>query len=196
MIDVIFLIAGSSKRMGKEKALLPFSKEKSFVCNLLDAYLSLSVSKVYCIINRFNADSIKQECKKYENQIVFIENSNPEKGRIWSVLLGINQVKTGNGVFIQNIDNPFISSELLIAMLKNYNPNYFLVPQFNGKNGHPLLLGSELVQEIKANSDSISDLKSFLNSQKKQIYITENKSILANINSPEEYQKWFTDIEF
>jgi CTP:molybdopterin cytidylyltransferase MocA len=194
MIDVILLIAGSSKRMGKEKALLAFSKEKSFVCHLLDAYLSLSVSKIYCVLNMHNSNSIRQECEKYKNEIVFIENSNPEKGRLWSIILGINKVKTGKGVFIQNIDNPFVNTKLLKSMLDNYKPNTFVVPQFKGKNGHPLLLGADLIQELK--EKSITDLKSFLNSKQKLVYITQNQSVLANINSLEEYQKWFPSTDF
>lgn len=194
MVDVIILISGSSKRMLQEKALLPFSKTKSFVCQLIETYLKLQNARILVVVNLNNEDRIKKACVKFENKIQFVLTVNAEKGRYWSVLTALKQVESGRGVFIQNIDNPFTSVELLRAMLRSYQPNSFLVPQLNGKNGHPLLLGSNLVAEMKTNSDTITDLKRFLNNKEKRSLITQEKAILANINSPEEYEKWFSDL--
>lgn len=195
MIDLILLISGNSKRMGKEKALLPFSKNKNFVCQIIETYLFLAEANLYVVVNPQNFAEIKLSVQKFEGRIKFIVNQNTAKGRIGSILLGLSLIKEGNGVFIQNIDNPFVSYDLLMSMLKNYKPNSYLVPQFEGKNGHPLLLGSELVQEMKANMDAITDFKQYLNKKEKQFHITKDKAVLANINSPEDYQKWFSGIE-
>lgn len=194
MVDVILLISGSSKRMGKEKALLPFTKTRNFVCQLLMTYFKLQDSRVFIVVNKNNEDVIKHACAKFNQQIVFVVNPNPEKGRLSSIVIGLELLKRDRGVFIQNIDNPFTSVDLLRAMLKNYQPDSFLVPQFNGKNGHPLLLGANLVQELKSKLGTTTDLKSFLNNQKKRSHITQEKEILANINCPEEFQKWFPNV--
>jgi len=196
MIDTILLISGGSKRMGSEKSLLPFSESKSFVCHLIETYLSIQNVTVFVLVNCQNSHSIKQACKKFEHRVVFIENPNPEKGRFWSILTGLKRVKKGRGVFIQNIDNPNVSKHLLCAMVKNYQADSFLVPRFEGKNGHPLLLGAKLVQELQENAGFVTDLKSFLNGKEKHILITNERGVLANINSPAEYKKWFPDIKF
>jgi len=195
MIDVILLISGSSKRMGREKALLPFFENKNFVYQILETYLFLAEANVYIVVNPQNFAEIKLSVQKFEGRIKFIVNHNSNQGRIGSILLGLEQIREHNGVFIQNIDNPFVSYNLLTSMLKNYKPKSFLVPQFEGKNGHPLLLGAELVQEMKANRNSITDLKQYLNKKEKRFLITKDKAVLANINSPVEYQKWFPDID-
>jgi len=194
MVDVILLISGSSLRMGKEKAILSFTKDKNFVSNILDNYLRLPDCRIYVIVNTENEVQIKQTCKKYQNKIKYITNSNPEKGRIWSILTGLENIKIGRGVFIQNIDNPFVDTELLNGMLSNYKSDSYIVPQFNGKNGHPLLLGADLVQELKEKRSRIADLKSFLSKQKKNCFISQNQKILANINCPEDYLKWFPNL--
>ncbi len=196
MVDVILLISGSSKRMAQEKALLPFSEKQSFFCHLIEVYKCLPDLHILVVVNASNEERIKKESKGIEKQLLFIRNPNPEKGRLESVLTGLRKVKKGRGVFIQNIDNPFVNADLLKGMLQNIRPNTFLVPQFNGKNGHPLLLSPELVQDLIEKADSVSDLKSYLNSQKKECFITNNKAILANINSPEEYRKWFPGLKF
>jgi molybdenum cofactor cytidylyltransferase len=194
MVDVILLISGSSKRMGNEKALLPFNKTKNFVCQLLMAYSKLQDSHIFIVVNKNNEVAIKHSCAKFIRQITFVLNPNPEKGRLSSIVLGLGLLKQDRGAFIQNIDNPFTSVDLLRAMLKNYQPDSFLVPQFNGKNGHPLLLGAHLVHDLKSKLGTPTDLKSFLNSQNKRSHITQEKAILANINCPEEFQKWFPNL--
>lgn len=196
MVDLILLISGSSKRMGQEKALLPFSKSQSFVCHIIETYLQIKELSVYVVVNKKNELLIKETCREFIQRITFIINPNPENGRLSSIQLGIEQLKQDRGLFIQNIDNPFVELDLLNAMLKNYQSNSFLVPQYHGKNGHPLLLGSLLIKEMKQNAKSISDLKSFLNSKKKRSLPVDNKAILANINSPEEYQKWLPHYRF
>jgi len=194
MIDVILLISGNSKRMQKEKALLPFSKQRSFLCQLLDTYLNLQNAEIFVVVNESNEDIIKNSCLEFKDKISFLVNPNPEKGRLSSILLGLKHLKMDRGVFIQNIDNPFTSVSLLQEMTKNYQSDSFLVPQYKGKNGHPLLLGSRLVDEMKKGADAISDLKRFLNTKEKRCLITDEKAILANINSPEEYKKWFSEL--
>ena len=139
-----------------------------------------------------NEVRIKESCEKYKSKIEYVINTEAEKGRHWSILTALKRIEVGHGVFIQNIDNPFTSEELIREMLRNYQPNSFLVPQFEGKNGHPLLLGTQLVSEMKMNIDKITDLKSFLNNQEKRSLKTKDKTILANINDPEEYKKWFS----
>lgn len=191
MVDVVILISGSSKRMMQEKALLPFFKTKNFVCQLVETYLKFQNAHVFVVVNPNNELRIKESCEKYKNKIQFVVNSEAEKGRHWSILTALKRIELGRGVFIQNIDNPFTSEELISEMLRNYQPNSFLVPQFEGKNGHPLLLGAHLVDEMKMNAEKITDLKGYLNNREKRSLKTKDKTILANINNPEEYKKWF-----
>ena len=171
MVDVILLISGKSERMGREKALLPFSESESFICHLFEIYSYLTDSDIIVIVNSENSSAIKQSLGKIDKRVKFVLNPNPEKGRFWSILTGLKQMEKGRGVFIQNIDNPFISIKLLNGMLENYQSNSFLVPEFNGENGHPLLLGSFLVQELIENGSSFADLKSFLNFH--QLYLLQ-----------------------
>jgi len=178
--------------MGKEKALLPFSNSKSFVNYLIDIYSQMNDSTLIVVLNRENEDKIKFEIGKRKKPILFLINPEPEKGRFSSIKIGLDHIQKGRGAFIQNIDNPFITKELIAEMQKRYQVNAFLVPQYNGKNGHPLLLGADLVRELKESKDSIHDLKSFLDSKEKQIVKTKGQGVLANINSPEDYQYWFS----
>lgn len=192
MIDILLLISGNSKRMGQEKALLPFLNNKSFVCHLIDVYSKVKEATLFVIVNANNEQPIKEAVGNRNPKLVFLINPNPEHGRLSSILIGLNKLKKGNAVFIQNIDNPFVDELLIDEMKKAYASDAFLVPQYNGKNGHPLLLGSELVSELISQQQHISDLKSFLNTKKKNILPTNSEAILANINTPKDYAAWFS----
>ncbi len=192
--DVILLISGNSRRMGQEKALLPFSRDKNFVCQLVETYLRLTGANIFLVVNSRNANRIQKACVAFQYQIQFVLNTEAYKGRHWSILTALRKVEKGRGVFIQNIDNPFTSTKLILEMQRKYQSDSFLVPQFQGKNGHPLLLGADLVSSMKANENKIKDLKEFLNQNNKVCMLTDEKEILANINSPEEYQKWFSKV--
>ncbi len=192
MMDTVLLISGSSNRMGQEKALLPFSNDKNFVGHLVDVYSKIKTSTLYIIVNTHNEQHIKKAVGHRNPKPVFLINPNPENGRLSSILLGLNRMNKEKGVFIQNIDNPFIDEALINEMRKEYKSNAFLVPQFDGKNGHPLLLGAELVSELISQQQHITDLKSYLNTKKKNVLPTNSKAILANINTPKDYARWFS----
>ena len=189
MPDLILLISGNSSRMGKEKAFLPFSNNLSFLEHILKCYSGFLKGNIFFVLNSRNYKAIEQKVSHYTAQLV--RNDDTEKGRFHSIQLGIDKSTSSDGVFIQNIDNPFVNKSLLKGMSSLYEPNAFVVPQFQNKNGHPLLLGNELVRELKENAAAYSDFKIFLNQYEKRFFVSEQESVLANINSQQEYQKWF-----
>lgn len=189
MPDLILLTSGNSSRMGTEKAFLPFSNNLTFIEHILACYSGFSKSKLFLVVNSQNYNDIKQKVSNCGAQLIL--NDNIEKGRFHSIQLGIGKSANSDGVFIQNIDNPFVNHSLLKGMSSLYDPNAFVVPQFQNKNGHPLLLGNELVRVLKENATAYSDFKIFLNRYEKRFFVSEQESVLANINSQQEYQKWF-----
>ncbi|MFH0999808.1 MAG: NTP transferase domain-containing protein [Bacteroidota bacterium] len=193
MLDAVLLISGSSYRMGREKALLPFSEDNVFITHIIQNYLQIRTEKIILIVNKSNIDRIKNACKSYSERLEFVLNLYPEQGRLWSIKTGLSSIEKGHGVFLQNIDNPFINSKLLNGLSALYNERTYVVPRFKEKNGHPLLLGEQIVKDFNSEIESITDFKQFLNGYEKRNFLTDNKAILANINTLEDYYKWFPD---
>lgn len=191
MLDVVLLISGSSFRMGREKALLPFSEDNVFLTHIIQNYLHIRTEKIILIVNKSNIDSIKNACKSYSKHLEFVLNLQPEQGRLWSIKTGLRLIEEGHGVFLQNIDNPFIDSRLLNGLSALYNERTCVVPRLKEKNGHPLLLGAQIVKDFNSEIESITDFKQFLNGYEKSYFLADNKAILANINTPEDYYRWF-----
>ncbi|MBN2237261.1 MAG: nucleotidyltransferase family protein [Bacteroidales bacterium] len=190
MFSFIILASGKSERMGRDKAFLPFDVNHSFLQHILTVYQSFKGNKGVVVANKSNYTAIESQLKDFSQSIKLVENSNPDLGRLHSIRLGLKKVNTEENVFIQNVDNPFVSKDILQQMLQDCKPNVFIVPRCKDKNGHPILLGSEIVANLKRSD--VDDFKSFLNTQNKISIAVTNQSIHANINTPMDYEKWFS----
>lgn len=190
MFSFIILASGKSERMGRDKAFLPFDLNHSFIQQILTVYLSLVGSKGVIVANKYNFKAIESQLKSFSQSIKLVENSNPELGRMHSIRLGLREISNEESMFIQNIDNPFITKDILQQMLRACKPNVFLVPRHQDKNGHPILLGSEIVASLRTSNED--DFKSFLHTQNKMSIVVTNQRIHANINTPMDYEKWFS----
>jgi len=176
--------------MGKEKALLSFAPNVCFLQHLLETYFSTSIRQVVLVVNQQNYAALLPFAAPY-TKVKLIVNPHPEKGRMQSVLLGLQQTDSKKGVFVQNIDNPFVHPELLRGLMENYAADSYVVPRYEQQNGHPILLGEKLVSDLCTYPADFADFKCFLQTYTKRFFVSTEKTILANVNSPEQYEYWF-----
>jgi molybdenum cofactor cytidylyltransferase len=120
---------------------------------------------------------------------ILVVNHQVERGRSWSIKLGIDCVPAGHGCFIQNIDNPSAEPALLKSLHSVIKSDGYVVPVYNGKGGHPVLLGRFVVDHIRTLKDEF-DFRDVLK-QFTRIEIPWNgDGILWNINTPADYKKF------
>jgi len=188
--SALILAAGFSNRMGQCKAFLSFEKGKTFLEKIIEEYTKFGISEIIVVIN-----------KNFENEMImnpflrdkpkFVINLNPENGRWSSILIGLNALKRKNSCYIQNIDNPFVTTDLLFNLETKINIDNYVVPVIKGKGGHPILIGHEIIKSILSIDETDRDLKEFLIRFKRTEVETNDKNILVNINTLEDYKKIF-----
>ncbi|NVO21133.1 MAG: NTP transferase domain-containing protein [Bacteroidetes bacterium] len=182
--SVIILAAGNSERMGRDKASLAYDDRLTFAAYLIKTYLKAEPDSLYLILNEKNIQFFDQH-----PNVETIKNHNLEKGRSHSLKLGIERVPEGNACFIQNVDNPFVNIELISSMLMLLNPWSYIVPVFEGKSGHPLLIGSTIVEYLKSLSEP-GDIRILLKKFDKISLDWPDKEVLLNINTPADYSNF------
>jgi len=121
--------------------------------------------------------------------LVTIVNHHLEKGRSWSVQLGLDQVPDGCGCFIQNIDNPFVEPGLLDQLIGPLTPDGFSIPVYHGRGGHPILLGNKMVDFLRHQRGSY-DFRQILQQFTRVEVPFKDERILWNINTPEDYKEF------
>ncbi len=181
----IIAAAGDSTRMGTPKALLRHSSGSNFAGFLVNSYKLFGCAPVVLVVNpQLELPEIQSDCFE------LIVNPQPSRGRSYTIMLGLHKVPEGSPCFIHNVDNPFMEHELHDAMIGKSAPDNYVVPVFNGHGGHPILLGSSIA-DILRNRNDISDFRQVLHDFHRVEIPYDDKRILLNINSPEDYDQYF-----
>lgn len=182
--SVIIPAAGNSGRMGSDKAQLEYSEGQTFAGHLVKCYSTFGARPVVIIVNE------NQKQIDFGNDTVIrVVNKHVEYGRSHSIFLGLQQIPQGCACFIQNIDNPFFETALLEQMSALTENDGFVVPEWNGKGGHPVLLGQNVVRYIKGLKD-LNDFREVLIKVKRIVLPYQDERILWNINTPGDYKRF------
>lgn len=190
-LPVIILAAGLSERMGQAKAFLKWDKHTTFIEKIIQEYYSFEAGQVITVLNSDGYQHMLKEHPDIAEYSEIIINNDPEKGRLSSLKIGIKDLPQNTHCFIQNVDNPFVTSEILDAMDHLVDSDSYVVPVYDGHGGHPVLLGSSIIEYISQLDDTDQDLRMILQKFKRLEAQTENPKILININTKEDYKKYF-----
>lgn len=192
-VSAVILSAGKSERFGIPKAYLVFDESNSFIQHLLHEYHKAGIRHIVLVTNPALESTMRRQMEKASTELnmELVINQFPEKGRFYSIKTGLQAVDASHHVFIQNIDNPFTTSYLLRQMMGEMKDGHYVVPEYEGVTGHPVLLSSGIIREIRGMTTEDINLRNFLHPYPSLKVIAGNPDILANINTPEEYRKYF-----
>jgi CTP:molybdopterin cytidylyltransferase MocA len=183
-LSAVIPAAGSSGRMGRDKALLVNGNGVTFARHLVNCFSIYGCNPIVMVVNE-KYDQASFQAKN----LVTIVNLQPEKGRSWSVLLGLKNVPMGNACFIQNIDNPFLEPGLLDRLVESVPPDGYAVPVHHGHGGHPILLGNSVVDFFRVQPE-LHDFRLDLQRFTRIEVPYPDEGILWNINTPAEYKQF------
>lgn len=191
-VSLIILAGGKSERMGFPKVWLRLKNKKNFAEQILSCYQQLLLNECVLVLNADHRNSM-EETKMIQNHtnLKLVSNYFSDKGRLFSIRYGMSFLKT-DYTFIHNIDQPHIDSKTLELLIENKGDSTIVIPRYKNKGGHPVLIGKNIVGEIKQHYAKYNTLKDvFANFDSKYIDVT-SPYVLTNINTPDElnlYQK-------
>ncbi|MFH0865326.1 MAG: NTP transferase domain-containing protein [Bacteroidota bacterium] len=185
---VVILAAGLSERMGLMKPLLKFNEKEIFLSHIIAEYEKLGSQEIIIVTNETVVNEIDKTSLRNAEIVI---NKNPASGRLHSIKIGLNLLKTKNACFIHNTDNPFVNQPLLHKMTLSVNDNNIVVPVYKGKGGHPILIGRKVIEHICKQKQTDADLRELLKYFERINVQTTDEKILCNINSMEDYNKYF-----
>ena len=187
----LILAAGYSGRMGMSKAFLPYDANRTFLEKIVSEYLTFGCAPVGVVLNKQGMELYEKMQPRHKDKITAILNPAPEKERFFSVQTGLKALNFKGSVFLHNVDNPFLTRDILEALASASKENIYVVPTYHEDGGHPILLSQEIVKALIETSDYEQNLRVFLESYDQIPVPVNNPDILANINSPQEYERLF-----
>ena len=193
-ISAIILAAGKSQRMGQPKMVLPW-EETTVLGQVIKVFSEAGIRNLF-IVTGGDREKVEHEISRLNNNFPIEPVYNPDhekSGMLSSILAGLNAIpKDVEAVLIGLGDQPQVE----IATVKNILDFFYqkrrgiIIPSYNHRRGHPILLDSAMVQELKTFNPEYT-LRDFLNSHQGEIsYIPAGISVLHDLDTPQDYEKY------
>lgn len=186
-IWAIILAAGESKRMGSPKMILPF-RGMTIIEKVIENVLSSDVDKTIIVLGAGKEKILKLTEKL---PVMYCFNGNYKNGMLSSVKRGFEYLpKDFRAAVVLLGDQPMIGASVINTVIKGYNESgkNIIIPVYNNKRGHPLLVDKRYWDEI-ISLDGPEGLKELINRHPDDLLEVEtgNPEILKDIDTEEEY---------
>jgi molybdenum cofactor cytidylyltransferase len=142
------------------------------------------------VVTGSHEEKIQEELKGYD--LSFVYNEKFETGMLSSVQKGVETLNHKvDGFMVLLGDQPMVSAKVIDRMISVFQKTRkgLLVPTFQGKRGHPVIIASNYRDQIKSINPEIGLRELFLNNQVDILEVEMNTNdILKDIDTPEDYQ--------
>jgi molybdenum cofactor cytidylyltransferase len=137
--------SGFSKRMGREKLLLPF-RGKSILANVLEAVCSFSWKRV--IVCAAQEDVINEARKKADVHVLY--NPDPSAGQSRSIILAVEESAQSAGWIFTSADMPLLSKEIIRRLREAIasHPDQIVQVRYQGLPGQPVYFPGKYREEL------------------------------------------------
>lgn len=186
----VILAAGSSSRMGKDKALLDWHG-KTFLIAAIESLVPFT--QMVIVVGGANSEALKPGV--WSQSASLVTNPDPARGQFSSLRIGLQEVLNHgrDAAIITHVDRPPASPSTIQALQVAFGfhskaGKWAIVPQYGEKHGHPIVAGREMIEAfLKADAATTARAVEHAN-QDRIVYLpVEDANVVANVNTPEEY---------
>jgi molybdenum cofactor cytidylyltransferase len=194
----VILAAGQSTRMGTDKALLPWPPAASGSASTGQTFLSAAIraldlfsDKVIVVVGK-NENNLAPVV--YANGASLVRNPDPDRGQFSSLQVGLREV-LGEGrdsAMVTLVDRPPATAATLKTLCSAFTDAasdvWAVVPEFNGKHGHPYLVAREMIEAfLKAAATANARDIEHQNLPHIAYVAVDDPLVTLNVDTPEEY---------
>jgi molybdenum cofactor cytidylyltransferase len=152
-ISAILLGAGESKRMGRDKLMLPWGK-KTVLEHCLETLLRSEIGEVIVVL-RGGSIELEDRIKRYSTfmrkRIKVVANPAYRRGMSSSIRKGLRFVDPGSaGVLIALGDQPLLKANTINALIHAFihGKRKIAIPFYHNKRGNPVLFDREYIRGL------------------------------------------------
>jgi molybdenum cofactor cytidylyltransferase len=194
----VILAAGESSRMGTDKALLPWPPPVAGQLPSKDTFLSAAIRSLSLATDFILIVTGRNEAAlapiAYANGASVVTNPDPSRGQFSSLQVGLHEVlnRGRDAAVITLVDRPPVSAATVQVLRDAFESApqdiWSVVPEMDGKHGHPYLVGRELIEVFLQASATASAREVEHRYQAHIQYVPVGDPFVAvNINTPEDY---------
>ncbi len=195
MIGAIVLAAGESRRMGRQKMLLPYG-DKTVVEHVVDTLAGGPIAGLIVVTGK-DHDRIREAVGYRAVQL--IHNPDWETGMLSSVRAGIAAAPPDwEGLLIAIGDQPAIQRDVVKRVVNRFDRGGkgIVVPVYGGRRGHPLVFASAYRRDVLTRHED-RGLRGLLRDYPDDIaeVTVDTDTVLTDMDHPEDYQRELRSLE-
>jgi molybdenum cofactor cytidylyltransferase len=185
VIAGIILAAGASSRMGTPKALLDYRGEM-----FLDRLIRVlgTVCDPVIVALGYHAEEIRASA---HGRAQFAVNPDPSRGQLSSLQTALSQVPAdAEGFLFLPVDCPAAEPETIRQIVDAFRStnSLLVIPQHEGRRGHPVCARRELIAEFLALPPT-AQAKEVVRRHPAHYLDTSDAGVLSDIDDPAAYRK-------
>lgn len=193
----LILAAGESSRMGRDKAMLPWPPQppNSAGETFLSAAIRLFLDHVDEVLVVAGKNQAALAPIIYANGAALVINPDPERGQFSSLRVGLQEIlnRGRDAAMVTLVDRPPVRPATIETLQAAFDSatakrKWAVIPEFEGKHGHPILLGREMLTAFLNAPDS-SNAREIEHANQSAIeYVpVEDPLVSLNVDTPEQY---------
>lgn len=190
-LPAVIPAAGRSMRMGQPKALLD-AGGNTFLSRILTSLRDGGAGPLLVVVRSLE-DPVAREAGEAGGEVIL--NPDPSAGPVSSLQTGIRALpESAEAILFAPVDHPLFSPGTVDALCRTFFETRapLVVPAYEGWRGHPVLFSRELFPELLEEDlpeGARTVVRRYLEAR---VQLSVNDpGILADIDTPEEYQKHF-----
>lgn len=188
VIAAVVLAAGESSRMGADKPLLMY-RGQTFLENIISALREAGIRRVVVVLGH-HAELIQQSIDLSAVEVVI--NQDYRQGQTSSLQAGLRVLAANQpeGIVFCLVDHPVISADTISKLIQRFKSTGkpVVIPQLNGRHGHPVLVGGEVFAQIAAlGPDQGADTVIHHYRPQTEFVEVTDPGILIDVDDPESY---------
>lgn len=194
----VILAAGESSRMGSDKALLPWPPPASGEPVSGETFVSAAIRSLSSC-----TDQVVVVVGDNEHELApviyaaggsLVRNPAPEGGQFSSLRIGLKFVLDlgRDAVMITLVDRPPVGASVLAQLRAAFEAAtsdiWAVVPEYNGRHGHPFLAGREMIEAfLKAPATATARDVEHQHQQHLRYVPVDDAHVAMNVNTPQDY---------
>lgn len=191
-IGAIVLAAGRATRMGGRKLELPWG-EATILGTVIDALRDGGAQPVIVVLGH-EAERLEPIATAHGASVC--RNERYDDGMLSSVQTGLRALPELDAVLIQPGDQPGLRAATVRRMIESFAPgNGMLIPEVDGRRGHPLLLARDLWETVFELDPAVGlrQLRDRAPSRVRRIRC-DDPGALEDIDTPDDYRRQRDDV--
>ena len=195
----VILAAGESSRMGTDKALLHWPPPAPGQVSVGKTFLSAAIEALSAWTEMVIVVAGKNEPVLapvvYAMGAFLVSNPDPSRGQFSSLQVGLRHV-LGRGrdtAMVTLVDRPPANRSTVEKLRATFEAvasrgKWAVVPEFQGKHGHPIVLGREMIEKFLRASETATAREVEHQNQERIEYIpVDDPFVTMNVDTPQDY---------